>query len=255
MAEDLWSYSINNGVKKDAVKTPGQLDAAELEAKRQRKIERDRIAAESAEFNRRNDLLKNQRTRDLAEGRARGSQLFGDNSLGRLDEGTNVALKRIMNQRRAQAEQGFSPQEMNAMREQNLSSINQGNQGALRQLQIAQAQSGVRGPMAAAQRAKLLSEQSAQQGGLERDLFLKQIEQKRSGLSDYEQSLANAEQQKLAKQQFNIGQAQREKFGQLSSELGYGSLGAAERAGLLSAISGEKTAQKSLEAAQGGGKK
>ena len=182
-----------------------------------------------------------QRNDDLASGEARGNQIFGAGSMGRVDADRSGEVNNIINQRQQQA-QGFSKEEQNAMRDQNLGSINQSQAGAMRQMKIQQAQSGARGALAANQRSKLLSDGQGQMVGAERDLFLKNIDARRSGLDSLEKTTAGARADELGRQQFNIDQTNREKMGQLTTQLGYAGLGAGERAALLQKVAGEDNA-------------
>lgn len=179
------------------------------------------------------ELYRNQREQDLAAGRKRGEEVFSDGALGRLDE-------TIMNARKQQAEQGFTGNEMNALRDQNLASLNQQNAGAARNARIQAAAEGVRGGRAVAMNNRMLGEQSAAAANSERELFLKGIESRRQGLTDLE-----------AAQKYNQEQKNRELQGRLTTELGYGGLGAAERGAAIQAVVGQ---QQAAAAANSGGK-
>lgn len=152
---------------------------------------------------RRAESYRQGREQDLASGRARGEEVFKAGALGRISE-------------------GFSPEEQQAMREQNLKAITQGQQAASRNLARQQAMSGVRGPLAAAQQSQQNLGAQGQLADQERQLFLENIANKRAG------------------QQFNIGQGEKELAGRMSTEMGYGSLGAAERAAAMQSVLGDK---------------
>lgn len=157
------------------------------------------------------------RTKDLAAGRARGAELFADGSLGRVAE-------------------GYTPEEQNAMRDSNLGTINSAGKANLRALRIQQAANGIRGTQAVAQQGRMQNDQQQQVVGSERDLFLKNIDDRRTGAK------------------YNIDQANREKQSQLVTELGYGSLGSADRGAVMQQLVGEKQAQAAANSG-GGGKK
>lgn len=162
------------------------------------------------------DQARGDREKDLVSGRARGQEVFGSGSLGRLSE-------------------GYSNEEMSAMRDQNLGTINANNTNNLRQLRIQQAAQGLRGGQATAQINKARMEQGGQVAGAERDLFLKNIDARRDS------------------QKYNFDQGAREKQAQLTTELGYGALGSADRGGVTQGIVGEK--QAAAAANSGGSKK
>lgn len=179
------------------------------------------------------EMYRQQREQDLAAGRKRGEEIFTEGSLGRLDD-------MVMNARKQQAEQGFTTNETNALRDQNLAALNQQNAGAARAARIQAAAEGVRGNRAVAMNNKLAGEQSAAAANNERELFLKGVEARRQGLTDLE-----------AAQKYNQEQKNRELQGRLTTELGYGGLGAAERGAAIQAIVGQQQAQ---AAANSGGK-
>lgn len=183
------------------------------------------------------DQARADREKDLAGGRARGEELFKTGSLDSQD------LKDVTEQRRQQA-QGFTTEEQNAMRDQNLGNLNAAFQGQQRSLRAQQGASGVRGALALAQQQKVMQGQQGQLAQQERDLFLENINQKRQGLSALEQTART-----------NQDIAMREKQGQITTELGYGSLGSAERGAVSQRLVGEAQAAAAKKAGGGGGKK
>lgn len=193
------------------------------------------------------------REEDLAKGRTRGEEIFGKDALGRINAGRSADVSDIISRRKANLN-GYSAEEQNALKEGALNNIDQNAQTATRGLATQQAKYGVRGAPAAAQAAKLLTEQSKQKADQERELFIKNIDFKRAGLDSAEKSITGAEATETGKEQFNIGQANKETFGKLSTELGYGSLGAGERAGIMQGILGEKQADAAKNMANGGKK-
>lgn len=256
------------------------------------------LAREQRRVNMYSDTIRQQRERDLLSGRKRGDQVFGSGSLGRVDAGRSGEMSDIIARRRAASDGsgrsadsgriiqmrkdnlgGYTAEEQNALRENNLRTIQQGNAGAMRALASQQAAAGVRGPAAVAQRSNLIKAQGQQIADAERSLFVDQIGQKRAALDKLEASTSAAENSEftrnqaandaleksitgaradeLARTQYNQGQAGKEKYGALTTELGYASLGAGERAGIMQRLLG----QDQLEAANaqansgGGGKK
>ena len=221
----------------------------------QEQMEAQRKEVENLRASQQQERLKTlqqlRRQREIAQdqGRARGEQLFGEGSLGRLQEGRAPEIADVIERRRAGL-QGFSREELNALRAQRAQEIARGEQTALRQLRGAQAQAGVRGGLAGAQQAALIQQGQQQRAQAEQELFLRGEQAKREGLGSFEQSLVGAREREQQRQAFNIGQQQRERFGQLATELGFAGLGAQEAAaagqlflGEQQAIAGEREAR------------
>ena len=192
------------------------------------------------------------RQADLAQGRKRGEELFGEGSLGRVEAERQQEISDLIERRRAEA-QGFSPEEQEAFRSQNISAIQRAQAGEQRGLRGRQAQLGITGPLAAAQESQIGQAAQRAQVEAERDLFLRNIEARRVGLGGLEQSITGARADELSRQQFNIGQGQREKFGQIGTELGFAGLGVAERQGAAQQAIGQAQLAAGLQA--NGGKK
>lgn len=192
-------------------------------------------AAPEAQEQARIDRARAERAKDLQEGRTRGQEMFREGSLGRISP-------ELLDQIRAQSK-GFSAEEQTALREQNLGNLQQQNAAQLRQLKIQQAQQGVRGGQATAQRAKALSDISGQMAAGERELFLKNIDARRAGQKEL-----------LGAEQYTNEQRNRELMAQLTTEMGYGALGSADRAAAVQAIIGQQQAQ-AAQRGGGGGKK
>jgi len=189
------------------------------------------------------------RNADMAAGRQRGEEIFGNQALGRVDANKSAEIQDILSRRQANLD-GFTPQEQEAMRDQNMRSIVQSQQAGSRDLARNQARSGVRGGLAAAQQQSFQAATQGQIADQERQLFLSQIGQKRDALDRFEGSQRTTEQDLLGRQQFNLDQGAREKLGALSTELGMGSLGAAERASIMQQVLGERGNRMSQTIAQ-----
>lgn len=194
------------------------------------------------------------RNKDLAAGAARGKELFGDGTLGRVDATRAGEVADIIKQRQANTA-GLTPEEQNAFRDQNEAAINNNTQTNLRAMRGAQGANGVKGGLAVAQQAQAYRDNAAQKAGVERDLYLKNIDLKRSALDSLEKSTDTARTDELGRQEYNIAQGNKEKEGQVTTELGYGSLGSADRAAILQRLSGEDQAQATKDAANNMGKK
>lgn len=181
------------------------------------------------------------READMAKGRARGQELFGEGALGRVQQDRAGEVADIIAQRKAQA-QGFTPEEQQSMRDNNMRSIQQNQAAALRAQQMNMARSGVRGAVAANQMGSMQRGLQGQLADQERQLFLENINQRRQGLGALEQSTQGARADELARQQYNQAQMGREKAGQLSTEMGMAGLGAGERSALMQQMSAEQGA-------------
>lgn len=181
------------------------------------------------------------READMAKGRARGQELFGEGALGRVQQDRAGEVSDIIAQRKAQA-QGFTPDEQQSMRDNNMRSIQQNQAAALRAQQMNMARSGVRGAVASNQLGSMQRGLQGQLADQERNLFLENINQRRQGLGALEQSTQGARADELARQQYNQAQMGREKAGQLSTEMGMAGLGAGERSAVMQQLSAEQGA-------------
>lgn len=223
---------------------------AQIRAREQQK-QRDQETA----FQRRLQMTREERERDIERGRELGQELIGEGSLRRLEEGRSAEIADIIERRRAQLE-GFTPEEQQAMREQILGEITPGEQTALRQLRGIQGAQGIRGGLAAAQQAEILAQGQQARTQAERDLFLQQVAERRRALEALEASTVGAREEELARQRFNIGQQQAEKFGQISTTFGVAGLGSQERGAIRQELIGQAEAEAAqAAAAQDQGKK
>lgn len=179
------------------------------------------------------------RNKDLAAGRDRGEQIFGQEALGRVNEQRSADVADIMNRRKEQLG-GFTAEEQGAMRDNNMKAILQSQQAGSRDLARNQARSGVRGGLATAQQGAFAQQGQGQLADQERQLFLANAAERRGALDKFEQSTAGAESADLARQQYNQAQKSKELLGKLSTEFGYGSLGSAERTAAMQSILGDK---------------
>lgn len=204
-------------------------------------------------FNTQLAAAKKARNEDLAEGRARGEELFKEGNLGRVRGQRSADTSDIIAKRKANL-QGFTPEEQNAMKEGALKTLDQNAQTSARQLAINQARSGVRGATAAAQSASLQKGLAGAKADQERELFLKNIDNKRAALDALEGTTGRTEADELGREQFNIGQQNKETYGKLSTEMGFGSLGAGERAAVMESVLGQRQADVAANMPKGGKK-
>jgi hypothetical protein len=194
------------------------------------------------------------REQDMAKGRARGEELFKEGTLGRVRQDRSQDIQDVIAQRRANL-QGFTPEEQNAMRENNLKTIQQSAAGNIRALRGQQAASGIRGATAGAQIASAQRASQANVADTERELFLKQMDAKRSALGAFEGSATQAEQNDLARQQYNQDQKNKELMSRISTEFGYANLGSGERAAAATSASATQASQAQADAAKKAGQK
>lgn len=187
-------------------------------------------------------VVREGRKEDLAEGRARGEELFGKGALSDIEGRRAKEIADIIEMRKQQA-QGFTPEEKGALRDEAVSNIQKATQTNLRQLRGVQGAQGIRGGLAAAQQAQALQGGAQAQAQAERDIYLKNIEQRRAAADALEKSIQSARAEEL-------GALRSEKLGQLQTELGFAGLGAAERGAVMQKLVGEAQAQ---AAARGGG--
>ena len=221
----------------------------ERESQLQRR-DQERKERQGRMFDERLERVRKARAEDLAAGRARGQELFGEGKLGRIADVRRPDIERVISERRAQLS-GLTPEEEQLMREGTARQLQRTTQGQLRQLRGLQAQAGLRGGTAAAQQAQVLRGGAEQRANLERDILRDQIAARRQALGAFEGTLGREREAA----QFDIGQAGRERMGQLSTELGFGQLGAAERSSVLQQIAGEEAARVAERQAARGGKK
>lgn len=179
------------------------------------------------------------RKRDLKAGEALGKKFFGENSLGSVGSERSSAVQDILARRQSQLE-GYTPEEQQAMRENNMKSVVQAQQAGSRDLARQQSRSGVRGALASAQQGAFGQQSQAQLADQERQLFLQQIAEKRGALDKFEGSQRTSEADEFGRKQFDIGQREKEKAGQLTTSLGVAGLGAGERAAAMQSILGDK---------------
>lgn len=186
---------------------------------------------------------------DLESGRKRGAEIFGKGSLGEIKAKRSTEVSDFLARQKANLE-GYTPQEQQAFREQNMRSVMANQAAGARDLRRQQAASGVRGAMASNQQAAMQQATQGQLADQERQLFLNQIAEKRAALANYGQGVQGAEGFERQGAQFNLGQREKEKAGQLTTEMGYGSLGSANRASAQEFIAAQRAAEAARAAAR-----
>ncbi len=164
-----------------------------------------------------NDLI-----RDVSYGRLFGKSVIGD-GLDRL--GKKQSMKDVLARRRKQMEEGIPAQEQEAFRSKLLKQMQAAEQ---RQgLALGSQLGGARGAGAVAQMRSLQQAGLAKRADIETDLFLKQQQAKREGLSAFEDTAT-------AQEKFDIKQAAKEKGIEMAAGMGFGMMGSAERSGAAS---------------------
>jgi hypothetical protein len=169
--------------------------------------------------------------KDVAEGRKFGKEILGD-GLGRLGE--KQSMKDVLARRRQQMEEGIGAQEQEAFRSKLLKQMQAAEQK--QGLALGSQLGGARGAGAVAQMRSLQQAGLAKRADIETDLFLKQQQAKREGLSAFEDTAT-------AQEKFDIKQAAKEKGIEMAAGMGFGQMGSAERSAAASAQSAVTAAQ------------
>ena len=176
--------------------------------------------------------------KDVSEGRKFGKEILGD-GLGRLGE--KQSMKDVLARRRQQMEEGIGAQEQEAFRSKLLKQMQAAEQ---RQgLALGSQLGGARGAGAVAQMRSLQQAGLAKRADIETDLFLKQQQAKREGLSAFEDTAT-------AQEKFDIKQAAKEKGIEMAAGMGFGQMGSAERSASTSAQAAVTAAK--LQQSKGG---
>lgn len=191
---------------------------------------------------------------DMMKGREQGQEIFKD-QLGRVQQGRSADMAAILGQRKQQAEQGLGAEAFQAAREQRLRSLGSNELRQQRNLAALQGRSGIRGGAAAGQLAELMGSQMRDRQSAEQQLLLADAALKQGMLDKYANQLQGVEQEELGREKFNIGQKQKELFGELSTGLNEQAMGVAERTGVRQGEAAQAMAAAMAAASGGGGKK
>jgi len=125
--------------------------------------------------------------------------------LGTVDASRSAQMQEAMAQAQAGLG-GLSAAENEALRARGYEELNRQFMGGQRALGRLQARSGVQGAAATAQFGDLMRQRGQQAAGMEQDLMLRNIAVQDQRRQAFQQLLRAAEQDELARQQFNIGQ-------------------------------------------------
>lgn len=165
------------------------------------------------------------RNQDIIKGAQFGEAVLGD-GLGRLGQSDTLDA---MTAQSAELAKGFSSEEMQARKEKGLEEIQGSTSAQMRATQAALARSGVKGQAGGAQLANVAMSGVQARGNLERDLMIANREAQMQGL----QAQSGIFSQAQSRQEFDIGQAAKEKDIALQAGLGFAQMGATERAAEL----------------------
>jgi hypothetical protein len=174
------------------------------------------------------NAIKQERTADLAEGRARGEEIFGNDALGRVGTDASPEMQDIIARRKAMLS-GYTPEELEAQKSIYTTPAQQALQGQVRAMRGAQASAGVRGSAASAQESQIRGQFAKEQAQLGQAQFLADADARRQALTGYQAAVQGSEADRLQREQYNIDQKNKELMGILTTELGYGQLGTADR--------------------------
>ena len=186
-----------------------------------------------ADFQRRLGQLRAEREKDLAAGRERGEELFGEGRLGRVEAGVPAGTQRLVEERRAGLG-GLTSQQQTQARERARQGITEQSQTELARLRGILGRQGrqLDDPSAVAQQRRILERAQRVGGGVERDLALADISLQEQRRQQLESITGRAETGDLNRALINLQQQQRETAGQLQTEFGLAGLGSTERFGL-----------------------
>lgn len=219
------------------------------------------VAQQLAEQQRQFNLMRSDANKQATNYEAQGKQIanttFANGALGRYDPNQAMALRStdmqdIINRRRSGLE-GLNSAEGQALQEKALGGIQEQQATNLRALRSAQG--GTVSPArAAAQQAQLLKSSDSARGNLQRDLLLENYNTKQKALEDFQNAVGGAENTEQERLGFNVGQQNKEAYGQLASKLGFGQLASGARSGATQTqiAQDQNNALQSMIANQGG---
>lgn len=177
---------------------------------------------------------------DVISGAQFGEAVIGE-GLGRLGGETIEGIQAKL----AERAKGFTSQEETARREQALGTMGAQSEAQRRALQASLARSGVKGGAAAQAQLAQAAQAGQQRANFERDFILQQRAAEGQALqqqAEFESGL----------QQFNLGQAAKEKNIALQTGLGFAGIGAQERGAKLAANAAAAAAQAQQGGSSGG---
>lgn len=212
-----WESSIRGNISRAS----GQ--AAPSEKERAARAAEERAARES-EIKSNQAMSDENLDRYMRAGRERGRAIFGQQALGRLQDTYAPQVAEMLAMRKNQLG-GLQAPEYQALRERGMANLNQDLATQMRQARAGAASNGLTGPARAAQQMALQKAGLGQRQGLTRDLAIEDMNRRQQAMNAYEQSLGSNRAADIGRQQYNIGQSNKELYGKLGTEMGYGGLG------------------------------
>ncbi len=189
------------------------------------------------------DAARASREKAMAEGRARGEDLFKEGSLGRLEEGRAAEISSLLAKRQEQL-QGLTPEEQNSLRSGALANVNQAQAGAQRQALAQLGARGVRGGAAGGVLGQIANQGLNARAGVEQNIFSQNIDRRRAAMDALEKSTMGARAEELGRSTYNIGQKNKELEQRLNTEMGYGQIGIGEASGAGQQAAAETAAKR-----------
>jgi hypothetical protein len=194
------------------------------------------------------DQLRAIREGDIKAGVETSKLYIPEGSLGRFNATETPEAYAAQQAQKSLFTKGLGAPVFQAQREAAMRGLNRNTQAQGQQLQQAQARGGIGGALGASQLANQQRSQGIDRNAAEQDLLLKDAAFKTAALGDWSQSAGKTDF-------FNIGQANKEKMGQLGTGLASAQMGLAERTGLNQADLGKSMAQALAQQGGSGGKK
>ena len=185
----------------------------------------------------------------LDKGQSRGQELFARNSLGSVNEGRSGDMSSVIDRLKSKSS-GWSDPEAAARKEMAMRGIQSQLATNLRAGRANAGSSGLRGAIAQAQAGQAQRAAQKERGIAEQGLMVSGEDAARQGLQNYYTGLGGQEDAEQKRVQYNQGQRAKEKYGQMATELGYGSMGAGDAAAAGQAYTGQLSANLAENAAK-----
>lgn len=179
------------------------------------------------------DMAKAQLTSDLATGEAFANKHFYDGAMGRIEDPRKAQMDAFL-AKLAARQDGMSPEEMRAAKEQGQSDIDSQLAQESRQLASIAGAHGVRGGAAAGLQRGALNNAVKQRAGLSRQLVLDNLAERSRGTEAYGKALTGQQATELGVQESNLGRKAQEAFGRASTPLQMSGVMDSMRQGILS---------------------
>lgn len=192
--------------------------------------------------------MRQARRSDIEQGILTGQRYLPSGSLGRVDQASTPEMIAAQNAAKSLYTDGFGAPAFQAARESRLRGLNRDTQSQQQSLKQTQARGGIGGALGASQLANLQRSQGQNRAQAEQDLLLQNVAQKTGALKDWQQMASKGEM-------YNLGQAAKEKLGQLGTGLAEGQMGVSERGGLTQTDIGKALSDAMAASSKSGGSK